>query len=52
MSSDLETALQLLKLAQRYLDRGEVAKAARAIAQAEEIITEVAKRQAQGKAKS
>jgi hypothetical protein len=34
MSSDLETAKQLLALAQRYLDKGEAAKAAHAIAQA------------------
>jgi hypothetical protein len=46
MSPQLETAMQLLKLAERYLDEGEAAKAAHALAQAEPIVTEVAKRQA------
>jgi hypothetical protein len=49
MSSDLETAKQLLKLAQRYLDRGEFAKAAQALSQAKAIVTEVVLREAQGK---
>ena len=46
MSSDLETARQLLALAQQYLDRGELAKAAQALSQAEEIVTAAAKQQA------
>ena len=46
MSPQLETAMQLLKLAERYLDEREAAKAAHALAQAEAIVTEVAKRQA------
>ena len=45
MSPQLETAMQLLKLAERYLAEGEAAKAAHALAQAQAIVTEVAKRQ-------
>ena len=44
--------MQLLKLAQRYLDGGEAAKAAQAIAQAEEFVTAAALREAQGKPQS
>jgi hypothetical protein len=51
MSGDLETAKPLLALARRYLDR-EAAKAAQAIGQAEAIVTEAAKQQAQGKPQS
>jgi hypothetical protein len=36
MSGDLQTAMQLLKLAQRYLDKGETARAAQALSQAED----------------
>ena len=45
MSIEIETAMQLLKLAERYLDEGELAKAAHALAQAEEIVTEAAETQ-------
>jgi len=49
MSADPETAMQLLRLAQRFLDRRELAKAASALAQAEEIVTAAALREAEGK---
>jgi len=45
MSIELETAMQLLKLAERYLDEGELAKAAHALARAEEIVTEAVETQ-------
>ena len=45
MSIELETAMQLLKLAERYLDEGELAKAAHVLARAEEIVTEAAETQ-------
>lgn len=48
MSSDLETAKQLLALAQRFLDRGDLAKAAHAITQAQEIVTVAALREVLG----
>jgi hypothetical protein len=43
---DLQIAKQLLELAKRYLARGDMAEAAHAMAQADEIVTEIAKRQA------
>ena len=46
MSIELETAKQLVKLARRYAAKGEMAESAHALAQAEEIVTQLAKRQA------
>lgn len=45
-SIELETAKQLLELARRYLAKEEAAKAAHALARAEQLVLAVAKRQA------
>jgi hypothetical protein len=52
MSIELETAMQLLKRAERYLDKGELAKSAHALAQAEKIVTDLAQRQAREESKN
>ena len=52
MSPQLETGMQLLKFAGRYLDKGELTKAAHALAQAEKIVTGLAKRQGREEAQN